>query len=157
MPPPSALIEGGGTDSRAPLKRRIVVWENGAPVVRDCPTMPAETVEDIRAAVLARPYCDENDEMAIAMGLEPSRFYGLTLAEVMLIRQAENAARSGEKDEVEAIMDRHLGKPKTSSENHNISETYEGALKRIAKADEASRLRVARDVTPRTEDPSGDL
>lgn len=116
------------------ITRQIVTWENGAPVVSNVPILAPKQISDIGAAVVAMPYITADDELAIEMGLPPSEYYGKTLMEVMLIKQAREAARTGDREDVEAILDRRLGKPKTTAENHNITETYEGALNRIAAA-----------------------
>ncbi len=120
--------------------RQLLVWENGAPIVRDIPLITPSQINDLGAAALTQLYSHPDDELAIEMGLPPSRFHGMTLIEVMLIRQAENAARSGATDEVEAILDRRLGKPKTTAENHNVNETYEQALSRISKSIPAAAI-----------------
>jgi hypothetical protein len=117
-----------------------VVFEGGVPVVKEVPLVTAALVKDIQKAALAELYSEPGDELAIEMGLPPSEFYGRPLVEVMLVRQARHAARTGDKDEVEAIRDRLEGKPKTTSENHNITESYEDALARIGKAEDARRV-----------------
>lgn len=131
-PPPSTQL--------APIPRRLVVFEGGVPVVKEVPLVTAALVKDIQKAALAELYSEPGDELAIEMGLPPSEFYGRPLVEVMLVRQARHAARTGDKDEVEAIRDRLEGKPKTTSENHNITESYEDALARIGKAEDARRV-----------------
>lgn len=123
-----------------PVKRQIVRWQDGVPVVDAVPMMTPVLLNEIGNAALAEPYSEPDDEIAVALGLPPSEFYGRPLAEVMLIRQARHAARSGDTAEVEAILDRRLGKPKTTAENHNINETYEQACQRIAKTVEAARV-----------------
>lgn len=121
----------------APIPRRLVVFEGGVPTVREVPLVTAALVKDIQKAALAELYSEPDDELAVELGLPPSEFYGRPLVEVMLIRQARHAAKTGDKDEIEAIRDRLEGKPKTTSENHNISESYEDALARIGKAEAA--------------------
>lgn len=108
-------------------------------MVKEVPLVTAALVKDIQKAALAELYSEPDDELAIELGLPPSEFYGRPLIEVMLIRQARRAARTGDKDEVEAIRDRLEGKPKTTSENHNITESYEDALTRIGKNEAARR------------------
>ncbi len=99
-------------------------------------------------AAATLPYQDANDELAISMGLPPSRFYGMTNLEVMLIKRQEEAARTGESVEVEHILDRLLGKPKATSEVHTTSETYEQYLARVGQSEAEKRVSEARDVTP---------
>lgn len=117
--------------------RQLVVWENGAPVVKNIPLITGAQVKDLHAAALTQLYAEPDDELKIEMGLLPSRFYGMTLIEVMLIRRAENTARTGDSDDVERILDRELGKAVARSENHNVSETYDQVLKRIAEKETA--------------------
>lgn len=117
--------------------RQLVVWEDGAPVVKNIPLITAAAVKDLHAAALTQLYAEPDDDLKIEMGLKPSRFYGMTLIEVMLIRRAENTARTGDSDDVERILDRELGKAVARSENHNVTETYDQALKRIAIAEDA--------------------
>ena len=109
------------------------------PVVKGVPMLSRSQIVELGAAAVTELYSEPGDDLAIELGLPPSEFYGRPLLEVMLVRQARNAARTGDRDEVEAILDRRLGKPKTTAENHNISETYEEALHRIAEA-ERSRV-----------------
>lgn len=95
--------------------------------------MTPAIIKDVHKAALAEAYSEPDDALAIELGLPPSEFYGRTLLEVMLIRRARGAARLAalEPERVDAILDRELGKPKTTSENHNINESYEHALGRI--------------------------
>lgn len=135
--------------SQAPpgvANRQLVVWEGGLPVVRNVPIITPAQIKDLHAAALTQLYAEPYDDLAIEMGLPPSRFHGMTLLEVMLIKRAENAARTGDKDEVEAILDRELGKPKTTAEVHSTTETYEQACLRIARAEETKRVDAARPV-----------
>lgn len=112
-----------------------------------------EQIKDVGAAAVTELYKEPDDDLALELGLPTSEFYGRPLIEVMLVRQARNAARTGDKDEVEAILDRRLGKPKATVESHSTTETYEQYLERIGKAEEDDRRRNAIDVTPRP-DPS---
>jgi hypothetical protein len=126
------------------LNRQLIEWVDGAPVVKTMTLITAPQIKDLHAASLTQIYSEPYDDLAIEMGLPPSRFYGMTLLEVMLIKRAENAARSGDSDEVERILDRELGKPKTTAEVHSVSETYEQACLRIARAEEAKRVASAK-------------
>ena len=143
-------LEGGRSFnpvvSATPIPRRIVVFEGGVPVVKDAPLVTAAVVKEIGAAALAELYAEPGDLLALELGLPPSEFYGRPLIEVMLVRQARNAARTGDMAEVEAILDRQLGKPKTTSENHHITESYEDALKRIGASEDAARVAAARPI-----------
>lgn len=107
------------------------------PVVREVPLATPALIKDLSAAALVETYSEPEDALAIEMGLPPSEFYGRPLIEVMLIRRARYAAKTGDDDVIERILDRELGKPKTTAENHNINESYEDALARIGKAEKA--------------------
>lgn len=126
--------------------RQLIVWEGGVPVVRNVPLVTPAQIKDLHAAALTQIYVEPDDHLKLEMGLPPSRFYGLTLLEVMLIRRAERAAASGDKDEVESILDRELGKPKTTAEVHSTTETYEQMLKRIGKEEEERRIKAAKPI-----------
>lgn len=138
-------------EPRAPLKR-ITAWENGTPVVQEVPHISAAQIKEIASASLALPYVSEEDKKALAKGEPPvSEFFGRPLIEVMLIKQARHAAESGSIEDVEKILDRHLGKPKTTAENHNINETYEDVMNRIAQEEQKANKdasQKAKDVTP---------
>lgn len=136
-------------------RRQIVTWKDGAPVVEAVPQLTPKTINDIGAAAVAQLYEHPDDALALELGLPPSEFYGMTLMEVMLIKQAREAARTGATDEVEAILDRRLGKPKQSVEKHVVTETYEEALARISKAAATTARPVVMDaevVDPNVED-----
>lgn len=123
--------------ARSVSQRQLVVWEGGVPIVKNVPLITAVQVKDLHAAALTQLYSEPDDDLKIEMGLPPSRFFGMTLIEVMLIRRAENTARSGNSDDVEKILDRELGKAVARSENHNVNETYDQVLKRIAASENA--------------------
>jgi hypothetical protein len=128
-------------------KRQLTVWRDGLPIVENVPFIEPKVLNDLTKAALALPYAEDDDLIAVALGLPPaSRFFGRPLAEVMIVKQVESAARTGDFVEIEAIRDRIEGKPKTTNENHNISETYEQATQRIAKELEAERVAAARPV-----------
>lgn len=132
--PPPPGVPGGGV--LAPVNQRLVTWDaDGNPLVKNVRVFTKTQVAEIAMAAASQPYVDLNDELAVALGLPPSRFYGMTNLEVMLVRQAEWAAASGETDVIEKVLDRLVGKPKQSSESLHIHDSYEEALKRIgAKA-----------------------
>lgn len=112
----------------APISRRLVVFEGGVPVLKDVPLLTPTLMKDIQRAAMVERYAEPGDELAIELGLPPSEFYGRTLAEVMVIKQARRAAATGESELVEAIRDRLEGKPKTTAENVNHNINYESAL-----------------------------
>ena len=127
------------------VNTRIVTWENGAPVVKDVPMFTPAQVVDIGAAAVAQPYSEPGDELAIELGLPPSEFYGRPLLEVMKIKQAREAARTGDASLVGAIEDRLVGKPKQTSEskNLNINGTYEDFLRGVAQKEAAGKGRAS--------------
>jgi hypothetical protein len=116
-----------------PVNRRLVTFDptSGVPVLSTGPVFTRAQVSELALAAASQLYVDPNDELAVSLGLPPSRFWGMTNLEVMLIKQAEAAARTGEN--VDAILDRIIGKPKQSIESHKVVETYEGMLQRLAK------------------------
>ncbi len=117
------------------VNTRIMRWEGGQPVVRDVPMLTKTQIQEIGAAALALPYSEPGDALAIELGLQPSEFYGRPLYEVMKIKQAREAARTGDTAIIESIEDRVVGKPKQSVESHSIKETYEEYLARISRED----------------------
>lgn len=140
---PAAHLGGGHLPSQSPApiaQRRLIVFEGGVPVLKDVPLMTPAVVRDLHTASLAELYAEPEDLLAAELGLPTSEFYGRPLLEVMLIRRARHAAYTGNFVEVESILDRELGKPKTTSENTNVTVSYEQALKNIA---EKERLRAA--------------
>lgn len=141
----------------APIPRRLVVFEGGAPVVKDAPLFSPATIKEVHTAALAELYSEPDDAFALEMGLPPSEFYGRTLLEVMAIKRARYAARSGDDDVFERILDRELGKPKTTSENHNINESYDEALNRIGAAEDARRAAAATPIDAQVAEPWEDL
>lgn len=122
------------TSSLVPVTSRIVSFDpaTGQPVVRDVQVFTRAQVSEIAMAAASLPYSEPDDELALELGLPTSEFYGRPNLEVMLIKQARNAARSGDPDVIEKVLDRLIGKPKTTSENLNISRSYEDVLNDIA-------------------------
>ena len=130
--PPSR--EGGGALGPVAVTQRLVVWDkDGNPVVKTQQVFTKTQINELQMAAAAMPYVDPNDELAVAIGLPPSEFYGMTNLEVMLVKQARYAAASGERDYVNDVLDRLQGKPKQSSESHVVTDTYESALARIGQ------------------------
>ena len=137
-PPPIA----GAVIPAAPTLKRVVVFDpaTGQPVIQNVPMFTKQQVANIIVAAATELY--EGDPI-----LEPE-FIGKTNLEVMVIKQTRRAAANGEMVLVEAILDRIIGKPKTTSESHSISETYEQALARIERQDAEARLRAAPSTPP---------
>ena len=137
-----------GGMSISPIKRQIVQWENGIPIVKGVPMFTRAQISEIALAAASMPYEDPNDALAIELGLPPSEFYGMTNLEVMFIRQAR-AAAAGDSEAREALIDRIAGKPKTTAEVVKTTLTYEDRIKEIA----ARRAQDARIIT----DAGGDV
>lgn len=141
----------------APIPRRLVVFEGGVPVVKDAPMFLPATIKEVHTAALAELYSEPDDAFAIEMGLPPSEFYGRTLLEVMAIKRARYAARTGDDDVFERILDRELGKPKTTSENTNVNVSYADALTKIGDAEAARKAAAAKPIDAQVVEPWEDL
>lgn len=121
-------IEAPGAADSFPLtvQRRLVAWDpvTGAPIVKDVPMIPKVMVADVALAALSMPYDDP-------IGLEP-QFRGLTNLEVMMIKRANRAAKTGDGDESDKLLDRVLGKTKIMSEIKKVNIDYVDFLKAVA-------------------------
>lgn len=116
------------------VQRRLVVFnEAGVPVVTNVPFIPKAKIQTLALQALSLPYTTPEDELAIELGLKPSDYYGRPIIEVMMVKAALKAARSGDMADIDPVLDRAIGKPKTSSENVNVNGTYEGFLKTAAE------------------------
>lgn len=108
------------------IQRRLVSWDaDGNPCVVIVPMIPAKQMRDAPAAALSLPY--EGPE---------ARYKGMTCLEVNLHKRAQNAALSGDPIDGETLLDRAIGKSKSSSENLNVnvSGSYEDYLRGISGA-----------------------
>lgn len=114
--------------------RRLVTIDpqTGGPVVTTAPYIPKAKIQTLALQALSLPYTSPEDELAIELGLQPSDFYGRPLVEVMVLKAALGAARTGDIDMIEKVLDRAIGRPKTSSENLNLNGSYEDFLKAAA-------------------------
>jgi hypothetical protein len=121
------LPPSNGPNGATPVNRAIIAWEDGVPVMRSVPMLTRQQITDIALAAAATIY--EPDPTSPG----DQQYANLTCLEVMLIKQAQAAARSG--SGVESILDRLAGRPKTTAEVHSISETYEDVVKRIAQSE----------------------
>lgn len=112
-----------------PIQRRIIEWKDGLPVLASVPVLNPGHIRDLYWVTAAQPYVVD-DPLDPEFGL----YDGMTIAEVMVRKQFMSAARSGDKDQIEKVMDRLIGKPKNTSENVNLNLTgnYEEFLKRKA-------------------------
>jgi hypothetical protein len=93
---------------------------DGTPIVVTAPMVTRGQIHDAILAAAALPYD----------GPDKDQFPNLTNAEVMVIKKVHAAAVTGD---CEAVLDRILGKPKTSSENVNINGSYEDFLNDVEK------------------------
>ncbi len=87
-----------------------------------------EAVTQLPLTVLSLPYKRTDFEIEMGQGKE---FEGLTNAEVAMIRLAKDAGHGNYKA-IEMLLDRIVGKPMVSTENKNITLTYEDFLDAIA-------------------------
>lgn len=120
-PPPAAT-------ALAVVLRRLVSWDplTGQPIVKVAPMLTREQITEAITASLALPY--EPDPRTP----EDQRYAGMTNLEVQLHKRSKSAARSGSTDDSEALLDRVLGKPKTTAESLRVTIGYEDYLKDIA-------------------------
>lgn len=123
-----------GAGGLVPVLQRIVTWDSqGNPLVRNHAVFTKIQVSDIAMAAASALHVDPDDELAVALGLPPSEFYGMSNLEVMLIKQARWAAKSGETDVIEHVLDRLIGRPKQVSESKSLELTYEDYLKEVGR------------------------
>lgn len=112
--------------------RRLVEWGiDGTPTVVTVPMVTKAQLQSAILAAAALPYD----------GPDKDQFPGLTNAEVMVIKKVHMAAVTGE---CEDVLDRILGKPKTTAEITKMEVTYEEFLNEVARKADAS----PRNVTP---------
>lgn len=111
-------------------KCTAIKWVNGVPepVYKD---ITPTSIKQLANVALSMPYEGEIDPNLGIKIVEP-RFQGMTNAEVMWVKIAEQAA-SGDLDAAKIILDRVLGKPKQSVESTSLSMTYEQYLEHLSK------------------------
>ncbi len=88
-----------------------------------------EAVSQLPITVLSLPYKRSDFDKEMGIDIE---FEGLCNAEVAMIRLADAAAH-GDQKALDMLQDRIVGKPMVSTENKNITMTYEDLLSIIAK------------------------
>ena len=129
--------------------RRLVVWgPDGAPVVKTERVLSKPQIHDLIAASASLPYMPTPEEELLGI------YHGMTNLEVMVVKQHHWAARSGDTAEVEAILDRLVGKPKQSSEVLKITKTYDEALREIAENERRKQSGVPKIVEAELVDPA---
>lgn len=97
--------------------------------------------------------------MQIYTSPEPDPFHpdhefdGMMKGEVILRKHIDRAATLGEREDLEAALDRLLDRAKQSSESFTVTANYEAYLKKLAA--ERGQIREAVDVTPDAADLEG--
>lgn len=106
-----------------------IVWEGGKPVAKYTKIIDKEAVADLPLAVIGLPY--KREALEVELGID-EEFEGMSNAEVMMLKMARSAA-SGNRADRRDILDRILGKPKTSAEVKTVKIDYNDYLKKMAK------------------------
>lgn len=127
-PPAGRAADSTGIALTAVVQRRLVAFDpaTGAPIVTVVPMLTKAAIGDLAGAALSLPYEDP-------LGIEP-HYVGMTCGEVAMAKRAQRAALNGDSVETEMLLDRAIGKPKSSAENVNVnlSGTYESFLREKA-------------------------
>ena len=110
-----------------PVQKRIIEWHDGQPVLAVQPVLSKAHVTSLYFITAAQPY-----EVTDPLDPDFGKYDGMTIAEVLVRKQLERAAKSGNTAEIEIVMDRLIGKPLSRSENLTVNDTYENYLKRLA-------------------------
>jgi len=110
------------------LKSRQIVWKNNAPIVEVVEIIPKEVISDMAGAALSMPYLDPDD-------IDEPRFKGRSCVEVTLMKIAEEAASRGDRDALNLLLDRFIGKPKQSIESKKVTVNYSDYLKMQAEVE----------------------
>lgn len=113
-----------------------IVWVGGKPVCKYTKIIDKDAVADLPLAAVGLPY--KRDALEIELNID-EEFDGMTNAEVMMIQMARGAAKGDKRDRSE-ILDRILGKPKTSAEVKTVKVDYNDYLKGLAKKVEAEEV-----------------
>lgn len=108
-------------------------WENNLPVPEYTPPVTKEAVNQMSLTALSLPYEGEYDPVSDSYVVEPE-FEGRTNLEVAFIRRARKAA-GGDSKELDALLDRVLGKPKQSTETVQMRMSYTQYLDFLAEKD----------------------
>lgn len=106
-----------------------IVWVGGKPVCKYTKIIDKDAVADLPLAAVGLPY--KRDTLEIELGVD-EEFEGMSNAEVMMIKMARGAARGDRADRRE-VLDRILGKPKTSAEVKTVKVDYNDYLKGLAE------------------------
>lgn len=135
-----------------PVQKRIITWDpaTGQPVLTSEPVLTKTHLQSLYFVVAAQPYIVEDP-------LDPdfAKYDGMTIAEVMVRKQVENAAKHGTLVEIETVMDRLIGKSMARSEGLVVHKTYEDRMREIRDA--RMRARAIPTIAEPAATPFGDL
>lgn len=106
-----------------------IVWEGGKPIAKYTKIIDKDAVADLPLAVMGLPY--KREPLEVELGID-EEFEGMSNVEVMMIRMARSAA-NGNKADRRDLLDRILGKPKTSAEVKTVKVDYNDYIKNMAK------------------------
>ena len=129
-----------------PVLQRVIKWDAaGAPMLVAEPVLDKTQIRKAYFLIAAQPYVVEDP-------LDPdfAKYEGMTIAEVLIRKQLDGAARSGDIDAIETVMDRLIDKPLARGENLTVSTTYESYLKGL-------REKLVHEAETVEENPFGDL
>lgn len=107
----------------------FVDWSDGVPVVVYKQMLTKDIIVDLPLAAVSMPY--ERTEEEVFLGIDED-LEGKTIAEVMDIRLARNAAR-GDKESYKILKDRILGKPKQEIQSTKLTMSYTEYLEKITE------------------------
>ena len=109
-----------------PVNQTIIVFKDGLPVMTSEPVLTRAHLQSLYFVVAAQPYVVDNP-------LDPDFgiYDGMTVAEVLVRKQLNKAAKTGDMAEIEKVMDRLIGKSMNRGENVNVNASYEDFLKGV--------------------------
>lgn len=110
--------------SPAPVYQRITKFIDGVPTLVAVPMLTKQNLRDIYLIAASQPYVVEDP-----MDPEFEKYDGMTCAEVMVRKEIEAAARAGNVEVAEKIMDRIIGKPERLEKRLDVTVNYEEWLK----------------------------
>jgi len=109
-----------------PVLQRVLSWDpaTGAPVTKSVAVFTQKQVGEIISAAAASMYLGPELE-----------YVGWTNLEVMIHKRVRYAAQGGDSKDIDGVLDRIAGKPKTSAEITHRSMSYDERLKKIEEAE----------------------
>jgi hypothetical protein len=113
-------------------RRLLTIGPDGHAIVTLVPLITQQQVHDIYFAAATDPY-----EVEDPLDPEFLKYGGMPCVEVMIRKQVQLAARSGD---AEVVMDRLLGRPKQAVESTRLNLTYEDHLAEIARRENLKDL-----------------